>query len=225
MKIILALALTACLTGSAPAQTNRIPFARALGEATVSVQPDQAQIAVSVVTQAQTAQAASSQNAAAVTAVIGQLNALLGPSADIKTISYSLTPVYSYSGQQATLTGYSASNTIQVTTGDLSTTGKIIDTAIQAGANQISSLQFGLKDDTAARTQALKLATAQAKTKADAMASGLGMKLGMVQVIQEGYAVRGTTQQLTGAAAAAATPVQSGTVSVQANVTLDISLQ
>ena len=191
----------------------------------MSVKPDQARINLSVVNQAATAQDASAQNANAVSNVLNQLNGLLGPLADIKTIAYSLSPNYTYiQGQVPVLTGFTASNTIQVTTGDLSVVGKIIDTGISAGANQVTSLQFGLKDDTPAKIQALKLATVQAKTRADAMASGVGMRTGAVQVVQEGYSVANPLQVGISAAPAATTPVQSGTVNVQANVTLDVSL-
>src|SRR5689334_10681330 len=176
-----------------PAQPlARSPFIRAGGQATVSVNPDLARIAFSVVTQAPNAQAASSQNATQVSSLIGQLQALLGSGASIKTINYSLTPNYVYprDGGIPTLTGYTASNTVVVTTGDLGNVGRVIDTGIQAGANQVSGLQFGLKDDQPARTQALKLATAQAKVRADAMAAGAGMHTGAYHSIEEGVAVR-----------------------------------
>ncbi len=226
MKACIAqIGILACLASPSWSQTNRIPFVHSVGEAMVSVKPDQARINLSVVNQATTAQEASAQNANAVTSVLNQLNTLLGPLADIKTISYSLAPNYNYQqGQQPLLIGYTASNTIQVTTSDLSIVGKIIDTGIQAGANQVTSLQFGLKDDTSARIQALKLAVAQAKTRADAMASGAGMRTGPVQVIQEGYTVTNSLQVGMGVAPSATTPVQAGSVNVQANVTLDVSL-
>ena len=226
MKACIAkIGILACLAHPAWSQSNRIPFVHSVGEGTVAVKPDQARINLSVVNQATTAQEASAQNANAVTSVLNQLNTLLGPLADIKTISYSLAPNYNYQqGQQPLLVGYTASNTIQVTTSDLSIVGRIIDTGIQAGANQVTSLQFGLKDDTPARIQALKLAVAQAKTRADAMASGLGMRTGAVQVIQEGYTASSGSQAGVVLALGSPTPVQAGTVNVQANVTLDVSL-
>ena len=41
---------------------------------------------------------------------------------------------------------------------------KVIDTAVQAGATRIDNLQFTLKDDSAARNQALRAATQKAKS-------------------------------------------------------------
>ena len=210
---------------SLPAQPpTRNPFVRSAGQATVSVNPDLARIDFSAVTQAPNAQAASAQNAMQVSSLISQLQALLGANADIKTVNYSLTPNYTYprDGGTPTLVGYTAANTVRVTTGDLASVGRVIDSGIQAGANQVSNLQFGLKDDQPARVQALKLATAQAKVRADAMAAGAGMHTGAYRSIEEGVAVR---SPIVGAGAAApATPIVSGRVDVEATVTIEIDL-
>ena len=169
---------------------QRPGYVQAVGTATVSVTPDQAQIQFAVVTTASTAQAASTQNASQVTAVLAALNSVLGPGANIQTLSYSLTPNYNYPANgQPVLTGYTASNTtVQATVTDLSTIGKLIDTGIQAGANRVQGLTFGLQNDMPVRQQALKMATVQAKSNADAMASGLGMTTATVLSITQGTA-------------------------------------
>src|SRR4051812_24021839 len=69
---------------------------RASGVGKVSIKPDQAQVSVAVVTQAATAQLAAAQNADQTTAVLNALKQLLGANADLKTINYSLTPLYNY---------------------------------------------------------------------------------------------------------------------------------
>jgi len=203
------------------------PFVVATGDATVSVQPDQAKVQFSVVTQATTAQVAAAQNATVVTAVLNALKSALGSAVEVKTLSYSLSPNYSNprDGSQPMIIGYTASNTVEATLSDLSVIGKAIDTGIQAGANRVNALQFGIKDDQPVRQQALKAATQQAKLHADAMASGLGLKTGAAISIQEGSSV--TIQPLrTGVAATAApsTPVETGLVDVRATVTLQVEL-
>jgi uncharacterized protein YggE len=201
------------------------PFVRAIGSATVPVKPDQAQIQFAVVTTASTAQDAASQNANVVTAVLAALGTVLGPNPNIQTLSYSLNPNYNYpQNGQPVLTGYTASNTVQVTLTDLSLIGKVIDTGIQAGANRVQGLQFGLQDDQPSRAQALKMATAQAKANADAMASGLGQHTGAAIAIQEGVTSTPTPVLLGAATPSATTPVETGVVNVQASVTLDIAL-
>jgi hypothetical protein len=98
--------------------------------------------------------------------------------------------------------------------------GKVIDTGIQAGANRVQSLQFGLQDDQPLRQQALKMATVQAKAHADAMASGLGLHTRAPISIQEGFVVTAVPI----AAARTTTPIETGVVSVNATVTLDVEL-
>lgn len=200
---------------------------RAFGQASVSFMPDQAKIDFAVVTQAATAHEAASTNADQSGNLMTQLRSLLGAQADIKTVNYSLTPIYSNprDGSNPALTGYTAMNTIEVTTTQLPAVGRVIDTAIAAGANRVQGLRFGLRDEEPARGQALRAAALQAKAHADAMAAGLGLKTGAVHSIEEGAAVRVIPFiQAQGAVAGASTPVEPGLVQVQANVTLDVDL-
>lgn len=212
---------------AASAQPVPRRFIRAFGEGSVSVTPDQAKVQFSVVTQAATAEAAAAQNATQVTTLLAALRSILGPSAELKTLSYSLNPNYSTprDGSQPVIVGYTASNTVEATVTDLSLIGKLIDTGIQAGGNRVSGLRFGLKNDQPARQQALRLATVQAKAHADAMASGLNLKAGAVVSIQEGSVfspvVSLDTRSLTGAPT---TPIETGQVDVRATVTLEVDL-
>jgi uncharacterized protein YggE len=178
------------------------------------------------VTQASTAQDASTQNAARTSSVLSQLQTLLGPNADIQTVGYSMSPNYNYppGGGTPTLIGYTVSNTIRVTTSDLSATGRIIDTGIQAGATQVAGLQFGLKDDQPVRAQALRLATVQAKVHADAMAAGAGMHSGGFRSIEEGISVKSGTFPVAGVSAATTTPIITGLVDIDASVTIEVDL-
>ena len=79
-----------------------------------------------------------------------------------------------------TIIGYNAQNTVTVHTGALDLVGALIDTAIAAGANRVNSLNFSVKDDTKARTEAIAIATRDAHAQADALASALNVKLGKV---------------------------------------------
>ena len=109
----------------------------ATGEASVSANPDQAMLSFSVLTTAVTAVDAGNLNASQTSGVISALRAVMGASDTLKTISYSLNPNYN---NAAMLTGYTAVNSIQVTTGDLASTGRLIDTATQAGVSRVQSL-------------------------------------------------------------------------------------
>ena len=207
---------------------NPRPSIRVTGEATITTKPDQGEIDVGVVTQAQTAQDAATQNAQKVEAVLSALRKAIGAGADIKTVGYSLNPNYRYPerGGQPTITGYTASNTVQVKTRDLAQVGKIIDVATQAGANNIQALRFTLKDEQAARAQALKEAALKARTKADALASALGLRVQRVLFVEE-HIQGGPIPVYTRAAmeaGAAQTPVEPGTIDVRATITLTVEV-
>ncbi len=223
MKFAIALAVLSATFATAQVSTTRPPYVKAVGQGSVSVQPDQAKIDFSVITTAATAQAAASQNATQASGLIAALQALLGSSGNTQTIGYSLSPNYNYPpGGNPVLTGYTASNTIEVTASDLSMVGAIIDTGVGAGATNVQSLQFSLKNPDPVVQQALKLATAQAKAHADAMASGVGMHSGAVHSIQENVA----TGVAPGVAptASGSTPVLPGMVNIQATVTIEVDL-
>lgn len=226
--LVTVLALIALTTLRAPAQiAGRRPSVRAVGQASVFVPPDQVKVDASIVTQGVSAQDAASQNSVQVAAVIAALSKVLGPSADIKTVNYFVGPVYKYpaGGGPATIAGYTASMTVEVTLGTISMTGLVIDTATQAGATSIGSLQFSLKDPEPARLQALRMASMQAKSHADAIAGGLGRTVGAAISLQEGSAV--SVQPMaagTAGAPATATTVQPGLIEVQASVVLEAEL-
>jgi uncharacterized protein YggE len=204
------------------------PSIRVTGEVTIAARPDQARIDLGVITQAPTAQAAAAQNAQQLSTTLAELRKVIGSNADIKTISYSLTPNYRYpkDGGTPTITGYTATNIVQVKTNDLAQVGRIIDAATQSGANTIHRLEFALKDEQAVQSQALSEAAAKAKAKAQAIASALGLKITRVLFVEESGPqilprVYGETRAM---AAAVQTPVEPGTIDVRATVTLTVEV-
>ena len=205
------------------------PFVQATGEAAISAKPDQARIDIGVTTQGSSAAAVAAQNATQVDAVLAQLRPLVGKSGELKTASYSVNPNYNYprTGQPA-ISGYTATNIVEVTANDLALAGKIIDAATQSGANTIQRLQFTLKNQQPVRAQALRDASAQAKANAEAMAAGLGMHTGRVLSMEEGTPapIVPLMRQMPMAAAATAapTPVEAGSIEVRATVTLRVEL-
>jgi uncharacterized protein YggE len=229
IKSLVTLVLCAMSSASLRAQLSPRghPFVRSSGDASIFVQPDQVMIDASVTTQGPTAQDASTQNASRVATVLAALGKLLGSTADIKTINYSIGPNYNYpsGGGTPILIGYTATNTVEVTASAVSFAGPVIDTATQAGATSVSGIRFTLKDPEPAHLQALRLATLHAKSHADAMANGLGGTVGAVVSVQESSAVRAPLYAGTnGAPVNTTTPVEPGTIEVQASVVLEAEL-
>jgi hypothetical protein len=215
----------ALLAAPGAAQISRRSV-RATGDAVISVRPDLAKLAVSVITQGATAEEAGAANASKVEAVLAALRRALGSDATIQTISYSLTPNYKYptGGGQPTLVGYTASNSVEVTTPDLTILGRLIDTAANAGATTVSSLRFTLRNELPHKMEALKLAAANAREKAKAIAAGLGVNLGYVVLADEGVTVRYATDSRADAGAATTTPIETGMVTVHATVTVEMEI-
>lgn len=151
LVLLVSLALPKLAAGQAFPPSVLPPSIQVSAEAIVTVKPDQAFIEIGVVTQAATAQAATADNAQRVDATITSIRKVLGSAGEIKTVGYSVRPVYRYpkEGGAPTVTGYTSSNTVQVTTSDLAGIGRVIDTATASGANTIQQLQFTLKDDQA----------------------------------------------------------------------------
>jgi uncharacterized protein len=219
--------LVLLFAGLAGAQSPRPPSVQTSATASVSVAPDQARIRIGVVSQAPTGSAAAAQNATLLQSALEKLKAAAGPKAEVKTVSYSLTPNYDFSkGGARTIKGYTANNVVEVITGDLASVGKIVDAATQSGANEVQSLEFTLKDQSQARAQALRKAALEARSDAEAMASALSLKLGKVIYLDAGEPpirprVFAATQTV-----AMATPIeQPQTIDIQATVTLTVALE
>jgi uncharacterized protein YggE len=208
--------------------TTRKPYVRAQGEATMSVRPDEAKVNVAVVTEAATAQAAADDNANKTSAVFTALRSLLGAQAQIETVSYSVQPRYEYprDGGQPTLVGYTATSVTEVTLNNLALVGRVIDTAIQAGANRVDGLRFQLHDEEPVRLQALTEAGKKARARAQAIATGVGARLGAIIAAEEGAVYRAPILGGVGAGAptAVTTPVEPGQLEVRASITVEYEL-
>ena len=223
--IVAWLALSAAGLASAQVVTARRPYIRASGEGVVSVKPDQATISVGVITQGLTAAAATDSNAGKAEAILDALRRLLGPNADIRTAYFSVTPNQRFpqGGGVPEIVGYTATNQFRVVIGDTGTAGRVIDTAAGAGANSVGGIAFGVRDATPLRQQALRLATQQARANAEAIANGMSGRLG--SVISAAESSVSTPLSIPGAGlAAAATPVEAGTLEVRASVTVEIEV-
>jgi len=224
MKTIRTLVLAMFAIAPLFAQTTQPGTVQSSGTGSVDVIPDQASFTIGVTTQGTTAQEASSLNASQTNTMIGALNAIVGKSGTVQTVSYSVSPRYSVTGTQRPIIGYTANNTVQVVTSDLAHLGQIIDAGTQAGGTNISGINFGLSKPDPYVQQALGLAAKQALAHAAAIASGLGAKTGAVVSAQETSNVTPYRYADAGAIAATTTPVQTGNVSVSAYVSVAVQL-
>jgi len=207
---------------------NTFPSILVHGEATVSAEPDEANIDIGIVSQAPTSQAAADLNAKQANIVMQALRALL-PSANIKTVNFAVNPNYRYpkDGGAPTILGYTASNTVRVILDDISKLRKVIDAATQAGASNVNRLTFGLHDEKVVRARALAKAAEQAHAGAEALAVSLKVKLGRLLQVEEGQPVIVSPAREIELGKAESTeqgPILPGNIEVHANVKLTFAL-
>jgi len=147
--------------------------------------PNQAELRLGATTQADNAMGAETKNSEIMNKVIDALKAYI-PEKDIETAYFSLYPRYSSYGE--TIIGFEATHMLKVTTTDLESIGKLIDVAIDAGANRVEGVYFTFTKDKMEElnTLARQSAVADARAKADIVASSLGVKIvGVAGAVEE----------------------------------------
>jgi uncharacterized protein YggE len=236
MRLALVTVLLGAAAAMAPAFAEQaapvLSSIRVTGDSKITTKPDRVQIDLGVTTRAAHSQEAATDNARQVDAVLSALKKAAGPAAVLKTISYALNPNYQYhtSGGEPTISGYTASNVVQVTLDDLARIGSVIDTATQAGANHVQGIQFTLRDQDAVRATALREAALRARAEAEVLAGALGLKVLRVLSVEEMsprvMPVRylAAPRAMSASAADVATPVEAGTLDVTADVTLTVEV-
>ena len=200
------------------------------GEATITAEPDQAQIDIGVTTQARTAPEASRENAERSARVLAEVKRMLGKGDEARTSGYALNPQYRYpQGGKPEIVGYVANNIVRIKMAKVDEVGKLIDAAMSAGANNVSRLLFTLKDEETIRLEALRQASAKARTKAEAIAASLGLKILRISAVNEGersfQPILRQAPMARAEAAAAPTPIEPGTVEVRSTVTLTMDVE
>jgi hypothetical protein len=194
-------------------------------EARIEVAADLALLDFGVVTQGESAAAASAENAKRMDAVLAAVRKVTGKDARISTGNYAIRPLYAQQREPGSprITGYEASNVLHLRTGVLARVSEIIDAAVKAGANQVQRLAFTLADDEAAQREALRSAVVKARGDAQAIGAALGVKLGAVQSVveQDVGIVRPLARQAFAAPESGpATPIEPGQVEIRARVVL-----
>lgn len=151
------------------------------GEGKVLAKPDIAQVSLGVQVEKPTIEEAQKEATEISNNTLKMLKETGVEEKDIKTTNYSISPVYDYSrGGNGRLKGYQVSQSLQVKIRDLSKAGQILSGAGELGANQVGGLSFAADDPNKLREEARNKAIEDAKSKAETLASRLGVKLGKI---------------------------------------------
>jgi uncharacterized protein YggE len=157
------------------------------GEGKTSQAPDIAVLNFGIVTGRQaTSKAAIAMVAKNMEAILAAVKAAGVEEKDITTQNFWLSPEYDYNNGSQILRGYQANQSLSVKVRDLDKVGDVLTAATNAGANQAGGVSFSIDNPETAKAKARNDAIAQAKEKAQTIASSLGMKLGKVTSFSEG---------------------------------------
>ena len=197
-RLILA-ALVACAVPLAPVAAQPVPAAplaagtrldvAATGE--VRRVPDLVRINAGVVTQSPNASEALRQNAARMAPVRAALRRAGVAERDIQTSNISLSADYRHrENAPPLLTGYRASNEVNIRFRDIARAGPIIDALVAEGANQINGPMLEIERPEEALDEARTRAIAVARARAELYARALGMRVVRILAVSEPGAAR-----------------------------------
>ena len=215
-------------------QPTRI-VVNAMGSA--SRAPEQAVVSLAIETAGRSARDAADQNAQVMDRIVAALRRLEIPEDRIRTTAYNMYPEYRhYDGRdpemaqrQPEIIGYRVMNQVSVTVDGASRAGAVIDAALAAGANRVDGLYFQLRENEAdaVRAEALREAMTRARAEASLLAEAADLQLGAPMEISTSYGYMPPPmpmpmydRAMAQMAPAAPTPVQPGTVEMQASVNI-----
>lgn len=166
-------------------ETNTERTVSVNGEGRVSLAPDTVYMTLGV--DEVNAELNAAQNDAKTTmdAVIAALKAAGVDEKDIQTSNYSISMERDYNQPSQPITGYRVTHTVNAKVRNLDSAGAVIEAAVNAGANNIQNVWFGLEDQAAAMRQARELAVADARAKAEELARLADSTVGPVTTITE----------------------------------------
>jgi uncharacterized protein YggE len=214
--------------------------------------PDIAMFSAGVVTQATNAVEAISDNSRRMDQVVAALKRAGIADRDIQTSAINLNPVYSDPDREAQIRarqtgqpyipptpeqqvrriiGYEARNTVQVRVRNLANMGRVIDTLVAQGANEVNGPNFTLDDQRAALDEARTKAVAEGRQRAELYARAAGLRVARILSINEGggyypvqRAIVVTGSSYAGAPPPPPTPVQPGELTLGVNVSMQFEL-
>ena len=194
----------------------------------VSVPPDMATLTLGVETTAATAVEASRANAVRMSQMVAAIKTSGVPDRDIQTAQLNLSPQYVYeAGHPARLTGYQASNQVNVVTRDLTKLGRVADFATGAGATNLGQISLGLANPVAAENSARVAAVKALEDKANLYAQATGYRITRLINLTEGEDVTPFSPRPMMAMAKAVeapTPIEAGQVKVRVDITGEFEL-
>lgn len=201
------------------------------GDGEVRAVPDMATIGLGTEHTAPTPKEAQAVVAKAMAAVQQRLVGAGVPKDAIRTTAYDVQARVDWVNGKQVPRGYVARHGIDVRVDDVARVGDILELAISAGGTSVQGVRFDLKQRATLEREALTRAVANARARADAVATGAGSTIaGIVRIEEAGLSSGGPEPVMMRMAAApmagdAAPPVAPGESVIHASVTLTARLK
>lgn len=200
------------------------------GTGIVDMAPDMAVISAGVETRAKEAQQALQDNNAKMQALFAELEKAGIAKKDIQTDNFNIHPEIVYPQRTKSnehrapkIVGYVVNNRVGVKIRKLESVGTVLTALVNAGANNMSGLQFDVSDKKGQMEKARKAAIADARKKAELYATELGTSVKRLVTLNEGGGYQPPAPMMMRAAKAemmdASVPVAEGTMSMSVSVT------
>lgn len=216
-------AMTACAQNPMPAVSSDGTLLSISAQAEARRAPDVATLSTGVVTQAADANAALRANAEQMTKVVDTIKAAGVADKDIQTSGININPDYRYAeNQPPKIVGYQASNTVNIKVRDISKLGKVLDSLVANGANQVNGPTFEIDQPEAVYDEARRAALDKAQKRAEMYAKSLGMQVKRIVSVSEGAGFQPPRPMMMMAMAksadSAGSPVSPGETTLSANL-------
>jgi uncharacterized protein YggE len=203
------------------------PGITVVGTGSAKAVPDVTEWSFGVRSEADSAAAAMSENAAATRRVIDALRAAGVDRDDLRTGQVSLSPRMNeeggIEGAQGVL-GYTASNTVHVTVTGVERAGAVVDAAVAAGANEVYGPSLRVSESDEEYAEAVDAAFDDARAKAEAIAAKAGLTLGAPVAVVEGGGGGPIAYGESAAALDASVPIEAGSQQIHAFLTVTFAV-
>lgn len=185
--VVLILAVSGCSSmtaDTAPAADQRTITVQ--GEGTAYGAPDQVSVQIGVETYGETVVEATNDNEDIMQALFEVLMEEGIDREDIQTSNFSVWGESQYmDGGFQEIAGYRVNNQLNITVRNLDTLSSVLQSSMDAGANSIYGVNFGISDRQDLKSEARQLAVQNASEIAEELAGLSGLELGSVLEISE----------------------------------------
>jgi uncharacterized protein len=203
-------------------------FINVTGSGVVYLNPDVAYLYVGVHVEDKDINIALSNNNLRTQTLIGALVTEGVATSDIQTSNFSVWSQEAWDEFGMPYTKYTVDNSVYITVRDLGALGDLLNTVVEAGANNISSITFDVSDKTTAMAEARRLAMENADALAEELATTAGLRVGEIQNITYSESYPSPYYGMGGGGAAmesASVPIQPGKMQASVTVTVTYSIK